>query len=67
MPSSVINHYSYDAEAKTLKITFVTGTIYVYENVPKQVVKMLSAAESKGRYFNYHIKDHYLFKKLKDA
>ncbi|RZL53275.1 MAG: KTSC domain-containing protein, partial [Pedobacter sp.] len=29
MPSSVINHYSYDAEAKTLKITFVTGTIYV--------------------------------------
>lgn len=66
MPSSVINHFSYNEKSNTLKITFVTGMVYAYKNVPNQVYQMLKIAGSKGRYFNHHIKDKFKFKKLEE-
>ena len=67
MPSSVIDHFSYDADKKSLKVTFVTGMVYLYQKVPQKHYKMLKAAGSKGRYFNHYIKNHFTFKKLEDA
>ena len=67
MPSSVINHFSYDAESKSLKITFVTGMVYKYNKVPEKTFEMLKAAGSKGRYFNYYIKDKYSFEKVEEV
>ncbi|WP_316807965.1 KTSC domain-containing protein [Pedobacter agri] len=64
MPSSVINHFSYHADKKLLKITFVTGLVYQYQNVPLKIFKMLNAVDSKGKYFNQYIRDHFTFKKL---
>ncbi|ARS39524.1 KTSC domain-containing protein [Sphingobacteriaceae bacterium GW460-11-11-14-LB5] len=64
MPSSVIKYFSYDAATATLKILFVTDMIYLYQNVPERVYKMLKASGSKGRYFNRHIKDKFEFQKL---
>lgn len=64
MPSSVINHFKYDEKSHTLIITFVTGLVYQYKNVPEEVYKMMKAAGSKGRYFNFYIKDKFKFKKL---
>ena len=66
MPSSVIDHFSYDADAKSLKITFVTGMVYSYQKVPKKIFEMLKAAGSKGRYFNHYIKDKFKFKKQEE-
>jgi hypothetical protein len=37
MPSSVIRERFYDASTSRLTITFVTGRIYVYEDVPPEV------------------------------
>ena len=56
MPSSVINHFSYEPDAMTLNITFTSGIKYMYLKVPQEVYNMLKAAGSKGRYFNHFIK-----------
>ncbi|RZL35162.1 MAG: KTSC domain-containing protein [Pedobacter sp.] len=64
MPSSVINHFTYDAATKSLTITFVTKMVYVYKNVPLHTFNMLKAAGSKGRFFNHHIKNKFKFEKL---
>lgn len=64
MPSSVIKYFSYDADRKALKITFITDLAYLYKNVPERVYKMLKASDSKGRYFNNYIKDKFKFQKL---
>lgn len=66
MPSSVISHFSYNEERKDLKITFVTGMVYVYRNVPAKIYQMLKIAGSKGRYFNANIKDKFKFNKVED-
>ncbi|MGM9475606.1 KTSC domain-containing protein [Pedobacter sp. GSP4] len=66
MPSSVINHFSYDEHTKSLKITFVTGMVYRYQDVPEKTYKMLKASISKGRYFNRYIKEKFKFQKLND-
>lgn len=65
MPSSVIAHFSYDAASSALTITFLSGNVYVYQKVPENVYKALKAAGSKGRYFNFYIKDKFRFKHLK--
>jgi len=65
MPSSVINHFSYDIESGTLKIAFVSGMIYQYRKVPQQIYDMFKASGSKGRYFNHFIRGKFKYKKLK--
>jgi lysyl-tRNA synthetase class 2 len=64
MPSTVIRARSYDAGTSRLTITFVTGRIYVYEDVPPSVVAALNAATSKGRFFNQHIRDCYRYREI---
>ena len=64
MPSSVVLKIDYDADATTLRITFVSGKIYAYENVPKDTYVAMKSAFSKGIFFNDHIKGKYSFKKV---
>ncbi|WP_316826924.1 KTSC domain-containing protein [Pedobacter miscanthi] len=66
MPSSVIKHFSYNTDQKTLKIMFITDMVYLYKNVPERIFKLLKASGSKGRYFNAHIKDKFKFQKLEE-
>ena len=61
MPSSVISKVSYDAKTAMLRITFVSGTVYDYMDVPSEVYKEMMASFSKGKYFNEHIKGRYDF------
>ena len=35
MPSTVVYHFHYNKDACTLRITFVTGMVYDYKNVPE--------------------------------
>ncbi|MPZ40908.1 MAG: KTSC domain-containing protein [Rhizobiales bacterium] len=64
MPSSVIYDRHYDASTSRLTITFVTGRIYVYEDVPSVVMAEFDAAGSKGEFFNARIRDHYRYHEI---
>ena len=63
MPSTAIEHISYDEAARELRVTFAGGSAYTYYRVPKQVYAAFRAASSKGRYFNAWIKDRYDFRR----
>ncbi|HEY0177393.1 MAG TPA: KTSC domain-containing protein [Pedobacter sp.] len=45
-------------------MTFRSGNIYVYKDVPQKVYSDLKIAGSKGRYFNHYIKNRYAFEHL---
>ena len=64
MPSTVIRNYSYDPETRALKIIFVTGRRYVYDDVPQDVVDGFKAAFSRGTFFNQHIREHYGYREI---
>lgn len=47
----------YDAERRTLQVTFTRGSnVYQYPNVDPTVFEAFMAAESKGKFFGEHIK-----------
>jgi hypothetical protein len=63
MPSTAIEHFSYDEAARELHVTFVGGTAYTYYHVPKSVYSGLRAATSRGRFLNMFIKNRYDFRR----
>lgn len=65
--SSNIKGYDYVKESKTLTIFFLNESIYTYDNVESVVVELFSVAESKGKFFNEHIKNMYKATKIQDA
>lgn len=65
MPSSVIAAMHYDAAKAVLRIIFVSGMVYDYQNVPEEVYLAMKSAFSKGTFLNQHIKGNYRFKKVK--
>jgi uncharacterized protein with von Willebrand factor type A (vWA) domain len=64
MPSAVIKKYCYDAATKTLEITYHSGKIYHYLNVPEKVFKEMRSTMVKGIWFNRHIKGKYRFEEV---
>ncbi len=63
MPSTVIAHFDYNPETKTLGIRFVSGAVYHYHEVPAAIYQKFKTAQSKGTYFNQFIKDVYPFER----
>lgn len=59
--SSTLQDVSYDTERRRLILTFTSGSVYEYADVPVTIVRDLLEAESKGRYFNTYIRDQYRF------
>ena len=57
--SSLIQAVGYDPERRLLEIAFTSGLVYWYANVPPDVHAALMAAESKGEYFQQHIRGRY--------
>ena len=53
MPSSVIRFFRYAPETRELTVTFVSGRLYVYEDVPPEVAAAFRNARSKGTFFNH--------------
>lgn len=64
MPSSVISSYTYDEEKRILTVTFLSGKVYAYKNVPKQIYVNMRGYTSKGRYLNAFIKGLYDFEEI---
>ena len=56
LSSTSIATAAYDPSTCTLDIRFHTGRHYRYFAVPAQIYQELLAADSKGRYFNQHIR-----------
>lgn len=65
MPSTVISTMVYDAATATLRVTFVSGMIYEYKNVPEEIYIAMKTSGAKGIYLNKHIKGKYSFNKIK--
>jgi len=64
MPSSVIRFFRYVPDTRELKVTFVSGRLYVYEDVPPEVAAAFKAARSKGTFFNQEIRDRYVYRDI---
>ena len=61
--SEAINEIVYDTQRATLFVRFAHGGWYTYFAVPKRVYEDFLTAESKGRFFHEHIRDHYPYRK----
>jgi len=57
--SSAIRAIGYDASTRRMKITFTEGHTYDFCGVPEIVFKGLLRANSKGSYYNDHIRGRY--------
>ena len=64
MPSTVISSMNYNVDTATLTITFVSGLVYEYKNIPEEIYTALRTSGAKGIYFNAHIKGKYDFEKV---
>jgi lysyl-tRNA synthetase class 2 len=64
MPSSVIRRFEYNPDTRDLEITFVTGRVYVYADVPAEAHQAFAKAFSKGEFFNRCIRDQYQFREV---
>jgi len=62
--SSAIERIDYQSDRQQLFVTFTTGRRYVYFDVPAPIYRCFLTAESRGRYFNINIRDHYDFREL---
>jgi hypothetical protein len=65
--SSLLKAAAYHDKSAVLELEFHSGAVYRYFAVPAQTYRQLLRAESKGRYFNSHIRDHFNFTKLHAA
>jgi len=63
MPSTAIEHISYDEAGSELHVKFVGGRTYTYYAVPRSAYEGLRASSSKGTFFNNFIKDRYDFRR----
>jgi len=67
MPSSVIRDFDYDEERRVLQITFVSGRVYAYSDVPAEVFQEFEMARSKGEFFNRHIRDCFDYSEVAES
>jgi hypothetical protein len=62
--SSAIERVDYRQDRHELLVTFTTGRKYIYFDVPAPIYRYFLSADSRGRYFNFNIRDHYDFREL---
>jgi hypothetical protein len=63
--SSAIERVDYRLERHELFVEFTSGRRYIYFDVPAIIYRHLLNAESRGRYFNFNIRDQYDFRELR--
>lgn len=62
--SAVLKAVGYDPQRRVLRVRFPNGRLYDYLDVePKRWAEMM-AAESRGAFFNRHIRDEHRFRRL---
>ena len=64
LDSTLLASALYDSATRRLNLEFRTGEHYLYFQVPLDCFQQLIAAESKGAYFNLHIRNCFPFQRL---
>lgn len=57
--SSAMSAVGYAPETRQMKIQFVQGRTYIFCHVPQHIFDGLLSADSKGTYYDHHIRDRY--------
>jgi len=65
--SSLLKAAAYHDKSAVLELAFHSGAVYCYFGVPARIYHQLLRAESKGRYFNSHIRNRFNFTKLRQC
>ena len=65
--SSLLKAAAYPNHSAVLQLVFHNGAVYCYFGVALQTYHQLLRAESKGGYFNSHIRNRFNFTKLLTA
>jgi hypothetical protein len=63
--SSAVRSIGYDEATAILEVALTTGRLYRYFEVPRAEHASFMDAESKGGYYNAHIKPGYLYEEVK--
>jgi hypothetical protein len=67
LQSTSLKAATFQEQSALLELQFRNGTIYRYSDVPARVYEELLRAESKGQYFNQHIRNRYHYAKIDRA
>ena len=62
--STLLASVAYDAGQSVLYLGFRDGASYLYFEVPESVHQELLAADSKGTYFNRHIRNCFRYERV---
>jgi hypothetical protein len=62
--SSNLSEAIYDSSNKNLKVTFKSGNIYEYDDVPWDTFTKFRMAKSQGSYFSKNIAREFEYRKL---
>ena len=62
--STLLKAAAYHAQFAVLELTFHSGAVYRCFGVPALIYNQPLRAESKGRYFNSHIRNRFKFTKF---
>jgi hypothetical protein len=65
--SSLLEAGSYHDQLAVLELTFRSGAVYCYFGVPAPTYHELLRAESKGQYFNSHVRNRFACAKIHPA
>lgn len=65
LDSTALAWVGYLSEQGVLRVGLRTGRNYDYVDVPARVYQELLAAESKGRYYNLHIRNEFPCRKIR--
>jgi hypothetical protein len=66
LQSTLLQAAAYQDEC-LLELQFNNGAVYQYFGVPAQIYQDLLQAESKGRYFNFHIRNRFAYVRMRPA
>jgi hypothetical protein len=64
LKSTSLHAATYEEQSSFLELEFRSGASYRYSGVPAQTYQELMLAESKGRYFNQHIRNRFTYAKI---
>jgi hypothetical protein len=59
LDSSVLTSVAYLPDQRMLYLRFRSGELYCYSDFPPELYRDFLAADSKGQYFSYNIRDQF--------
>ena len=62
--SSAIKRVAYNWKTRDMFVTFQSGSVYNYSDVPRKRFTSLVTADSVGRYFQFNVRDDYAYKRV---